>query len=639
MGTSGVRDESDPPEAADATPIGGIFADLVAAKAELEAKNAALELVTDLTNRMQRRLDVKAIAAETVEALARSGRPSHVAFYLLENPEGPLRLVAAHGFTEKELELGAFLPLEGSASGRAVREQRMVTIDEVRREGQDLHPVIGALSQRRSAAGLSIPLSYDGRPLGTVNLLFPESRAVTPLEIETYRGMAKGVSIALANARHMAELEHLAYHDPLTGLQNRTALHRRLAERPVDGEAPPTALVLLDLVRFREINDALGHNVGDELLAQVAGRISQRCPRGRRDVFRLGGDEFAVVLPGVGNVAEADAAARRLLEAFAEPIRVAEMGLEVGASAGIALFPEHGRTSHELLRCADVALHRAKLAPGTVVAWARELDEHTPERLAILSDLGRAIRDGELVLHYQPRVALQYGFIEGFEALVRWRHPRLGLLTSAQFIPFAEATEVIQPLTCWVVKAALEQQARWNATLPRLTMAVNISMRNLHDRTCPDRLAEIVREVGVDPGVVEYEMTETAIMSDPEAARTALARITSTGSRLAIDDFGTGYSSLAWLEKLPVDVLKIDRSFVSEMEGGARSGAIVRSTIGLAHSLELGVVAEGIEDQATARALRAMKCDLAQGFYFSRPEPAEEAARHLGKSGWLDVPV
>lgn len=639
MARSGGRDRGGPPEPVDATPIGGIFGDLVAAKAELEAKNAALELVTDLTNRMQRRLDVKAIATETVEALARSSRPPHVAFYVLESPGGPLRLVASHGFTEQELELGAFLPIDGSASGRAVREQRMVTLDELRRGGEDLHPVVGELSRRFSASGLCLPLTYGGASLGTVNLLFPESRELTPLEVETYRGVAKGVSIALANARHMAELEHLAYHDPLTGLQNRTALKRRFAELAADGSGPPTALVLLDLVRFREINDALGHNVGDELLAQVAGRLAQRCPRGRRDVFRLGGDEFGVVLPGVGSVAEADAAARRLLESFAEPVRVAEMGLEVGASAGIALYPEHGRTSHEVLRCADVALHRAKLAPGAVVAWAREHDEHTPERLAILSDLGRAIRDGELVLHYQPRVALQYGFIEGFEALVRWRHPRLGLLSSGQFVPFAEATETIQPLTCWVVKAALEQLARWSDAFPRLTMAVNISMRNLHDRACLDRLAEIVREVGVDPGVVEYEMTETAIMSDPEAARTALARITATGSRLAIDDFGTGYSSLAWLEKLPVDVLKIDRSFVSEMAEGERSGAIVRSTIGLAHSLELGVVAEGIEDQATARALRAMKCDLGQGFYFAKPEPPEEAARHLGRSGWLDVPV
>ena len=634
-----TEDEEDLPEAQDATPIGGVFADLVAAKAELEAKNAALELVTDLTNRMQRRLDVKAIALEAVDALSRSSRPPQVAFYVLEQTEGPLRLVAAHGFTERELELGAFLPLEGSASGRAVRERRMVTVGEVLRNGRDVHPVVEALSERSSASGLCLPLEYDGRALGTVNLIFAENRAVTPLEVDTYRAVAKGVSIALANARHMSELEHLAFHDPLTGLQNRTAFHRRFAELAGAPGGPPAALVLLDLVRFREINDALGHNVGDELLAQVAGRLAQRCPRGRRDLFRLVGDEFGIVLPGVGSVAEAEKAARRLLEAFAEPIRVAEMGLEVAASAGFALFPEHGPTSHELLRCADVALHRAKLAPGTAVAWARELDEHTPERLAILSDLGRAIRDGELVLHFQPRVALQYGFIEGFEALVRWQHPRLGLLPSGQFVPFAESTEVIQPLTCWVVRAALEQLAQWNASLPRLTMAVNISMRNLHDRTCPDRLAEIVREVGVDPGVVEYEVTETAIMSDPEAARTALSRIIANGSRLAIDDFGTGYSSLAWLEKLPVDVLKIDRSFVSELTEGARRDAIVRSTIGLAHSLELGVVAEGIEDQETARALRAMKCDLAQGFYFARPAPAEDAERHLGRSGWLDVPM
>ena len=252
------------------------------------------------------------------------------------------------------------------------------------------------------------------------------------------------------------------------------------------------------------------------------------------------------------------------------------MGLEIGASAGVALFPEQGRDSHELLRCADVALHRAKRTPGEVASYARDLDEHTPERLAILSDLGRAIREGELVLHFQPKVALQYGFVEGFEALVRWRHPRLGLLASGQFVPFAEATDVMQPLTCWVVRNALEQLTRWNRPLPRLTMAINLSMRNLLDRTCPDALAEIVQEVGVDPGVVEYELTETAIMADPETAMTALGRITASGSRLAIDDFGTGYSSLAYLKRLPVDVLKIDRSFVADMASGPRSLAIVR---------------------------------------------------------------
>jgi EAL domain-containing protein (putative c-di-GMP-specific phosphodiesterase class I) len=269
----------------------------------------------------------------------------------------------------------------------------------------------------------------------------------------------------------------------------------------------------------------------------------------------------------------------------------------------------------------------------------RELDEHTPERLAILSELGKAIREGELVLHFQPKVALQYGFIEGFEALVRWRHPRLGLLAPGRFVPFAEATDLMLPLTSWVVKNALEQLTRWNRQLPRLTMAINLSMRNILDRNCPDALAGIVREVGVDPGVVEFELTETAIMADPETAMTALARITASGSRLAIDDFGTGYSSLSYLKRLPVDVLKIDRSFIADMVSGSRSRAIVQSTVQLAHSLDLGVVAEGIEDRESARALREMKCDIGQGFYFASPEPAETAVRHLAKEGWLDVPV
>jgi EAL domain-containing protein (putative c-di-GMP-specific phosphodiesterase class I) len=274
-----------------------------------------------------------------------------------------------------------------------------------------------------------------------------------------------------------------------------------------------------------------------------------------------------------------------------------------------------------------------------VAAYARELDEHTPERLALLSELGRAIREGELLLHFQPKVALQYGFIEGFEALVRWRHPRLGLLSSGQFVPLAEATDVMHPLTSWVVRAALEQLVAWNRQLPRLTMAINLSMRNVLEESCPEKLASIVREVGVDPGLLEFELTETAIMSDPEAAVTALGRITGQGSRLAIDDFGTGYSSLAYLKRLPVDVLKIDRSFVADMASGARSLAIVRSTVQLAHSLELGVVAEGVEDRECARTLREMKCDLAQGYYFARPEPAEDAARHLENGGWAHAPV
>ena len=626
--------------AAGGRPAHALLDDLLAAKAALEARNEALLLVNELSQRLQRRLDVSTIAAETVDVLARHSQAPLVAFFLLDGDDGPLRMVAGHGFNDRELALGAVLPLEGSASGAAVRERRIVSVRQRARETSAVHPVVDALQERGLGNALCIPLLHGDVPLGTVNVILQDDHEPTSLEVDTFQGVARAVSLSLVNARLVADLEHLAFHDLLTGLPNRASLHRRFASFGGGNGSPRSAgLVLVDLDRFREINDTLGHHVGDELLVQVVARLVAGRDGRRQDVFRLGGDEFGIVVPGAEDLAVVEAAARDAIAHLARPLKVAGMGLEIGASAGIALFPSQGRDSHEVLRCADVALHRAKKTPGSVAAYARELDEHTPERLAMLSELGRAIREGELVLHFQPKVALQYGFVEGFEALVRWRHPRLGLLPSGRFVPIAEATDVIQPLTAWVVRNALEQLARWNGAHPRLSMAINLSMRNILHRSCPERLEEIVRAVGVNPSVVEYELTETAIMADPETALAALKRITASGPRLAVDDFGTGYSSLAYLERLPVDVLKIDRSFIADMESGGRGQAIVRSTVQLAHSLELGVVAEGVESRESARMLRAMKCDFLQGYFVSRPEPAEEAARHLARGGWIDVPV
>ncbi len=623
-----------------APPTRALLNELLAAKAELETRNEALQLVNDLSQRLQKSLDVDAIAAETVDVLARHSQAPLVAFYLLEGEKGPLRMVTGRGFTEREMSLGALLPLEGSSSGLAVRERRIVSVRHGSIRSRDFHPVVEALYERGLSTGFCIPLLHGETPLGTVNVIFPAEREVSPLEIDTFHGIARAVSLAMANARLVADLEHLAFHDLPTGLPNRAGFHRRLLRLAEAGDGPARAgLVLVDLDRFREINDTLGHKVGDEILVEVVARLVGRSEARPPDVFRLGGDEFAVVLPGAQGLGEVAAAARLLLSELSRPLRVAGMGLEIGASAGVALLPDQGRDSHELLRCADVALHEAKRTPGGVAVYARQLDRHTPERLALLSELGKGIREGELVLHFQPKVALQYGFIEGFEALVRWRHPRLGLLESGRFVPLAEATDLMRPLTGWVVKEALRQLAVWNRDFPRLTMAINLSMRNILDRSFPEMLEEIVREAGVNPALLEYELTETAIMADPETAFTSLERITTSGSRLAIDDFGTGYSSLSYLKRLPVDVLKIDRSFIADMATGPRSLAIVRSTVQLAHSLELGVVAEGVENRENARTLRAMGCDLAQGYYFARPAPAEDAARHLARGGWLDVPV
>lgn len=610
------------------------------ADADCEERNQALRLVHDLSLRLQRGLDLPQIAAETVDALSRCEGSPITAFYILEGPEGPLRMVAGHGFTEREQQLGAFLPLEGSLNGLAVGEQRIVRIEEVRRDMRDQHLAETELSDRRPESGLCIPLTHAGLPLGTLSLLFPTGREPRPVEVEAFLGIARTVSLAVANAQHIASLEFLAFHDQLTGLLNRAGLHRRLGPVKAGGGGEERAgLVLIDLDRFRQINDTLGHDVGDALLVQVAERLVKRGDGHPGDVFRLGDDAFAVVVPGAEALVDVEAVARRLLASLAQPIRVAGTGLEIEGSAGVALFPDQASDSHKLLRCADVALRHAKKASKGVAAYVREMDEQTPRRLAILSELGTAIRDGELILHFQPKVALQSSFIEGFEALVRWRHPRLGLLSSGQFVPFTEPTDTIQLLTRWVVKSALEQLMRWNRRLPRLSMAINLSMRNVHDQPCMESLAEIIREVGVDPGVVEFELTETAIMTDPEGALKALGRVAASGARLALDDFGTGYASLTYLKRLPVDVIKIDQSFVADVTSAPRSRAIAHSTVQLAHSLEIGVVAEGIEDQESAQALREMECDLGQGYYFARPEPAEIATGLLDNGGRIDVPV
>jgi diguanylate cyclase (GGDEF)-like protein len=597
---------------------------------QLEARNETLQTINDLASRMHRSLEVETIAGETVDALIRHSQPPMVAFYLLDGDGLSLRLIAAHGFTEEERAAGASLPLQGSLSGIAVHEQRLVSSDDLGHDPRADVAMRTALTDRGAGSALSIPLVFSGAPLGTVNLVFREQRAFSEIELESYRAIGQAVSLAIANARHVADLEHQAFHDALTDLPNRAGLPRRFKTLLARGGGR-VALVLLDLNRFRQINEALGHACGDQLLIQIAARLHGRVAGLRGELFRLGGDEFAVALPGAGGAA-AEAVAHDLLGALETPFSTAGMALAVGARAGVALCPDHGRDSHELLRCADVALYRAKQTAGAVASYVPELDHHTPERLALLSDLGKAIRGDGLVLHFQPFVSLSDGSVVGCEALVRWMHPTMGLLAPALFLPSAEGSEVVNPLTYWVVEHALRQLAQWSRLRPRLSMAINLSVQILLDRECSQRLAEIVRRVGVEPDRVEYELTETAILADPESALARLQEITATGARLVIDDFGTGYSSLSYLRRFPVHAIKIDRSFVSELAHGGQSLAIVRSTVELAHSLGLSVVAEGIEDRRTADVLRELGCELAQGFFFAAPAPAAEIGERLGMS-------
>ncbi len=597
-------------------------------KAELQARNEVLQLLNELAERLHRTLDVEAVAREAVAVLIRHSQPPLVAVYLVEPDGGQLRLVAEHGFDAETLRLGQRLAVAGSLSGAALAERRLLKSDDIAGDDRLDRGMRDRLVAQGVVSAMVIPMFFQKEPLGTINLIYRWKAEFGRRDLDAFTAIGRTVALALVNARHFADLEHQAFHDSLTGLANRMALHRDVARLLGAGARDRgLALVLVDLDRFKEINEALGHRVGDELLIQVGPRISESLGGRAAPVFRLGGDEFAVVLAGVDGGAEAEAAAWDVVNGLRRPFLVRSLTVAVGSSAGVAVLPAHGRDSHELLRCADIALTRAKDFMAGVAVYRSELDRSTPERLGLVAELGDAIRDDRLTVYLQPKVALADGRIAGFEALVRWRHPRRGLLEPDDFIPLAEVSDVIHPLTCWVLDTALAQLQRWRAMGRDVTVSVNMSVRNLGDPACAARLREVVLGRGVEPSAVEIEITETALMSDPETAVRTLAEIAAVGVRIAIDDFGTGYSSLAYLTRFNAHAIKIDRGFVGAMLHDESALTIVRSTVNMAHDLGLEVVAEGVEDWATARALRELGCDLAQGFVFARPAPVEEAER------------
>ena len=433
----------------------------------------------------------------------------------------------------------------------------------------------------------------------------------------------------------LLELEHQASHDSLTGLPNRKFLHRCLDELvgvpPARGRL--AALMLMDLDRFKEINDTLGHQAGDRVLKEVARRLQAYLESRRAVVARLGGDEFAVLLEDLASTEAAETAARAILAEVRRPYGLEGLKVSIGGSLGIALYPAHAGDGSGLLRCADVAMYVAKREGRGYSVYHPDLDDHSPRRLALSTELGLAIRAHQLALHYQPKVALASGAVTGVEALVRWRHPRLGMVPPAQFVPLAEASGLIVPLTQWVLDHALRQVRRWGEQGRAVRVAVNLSPRMLLDTGLPEDLGRRVERSGVGPAALELEITEGAIMADPDRARQILTELHAMGLRLSIDDFGTGYSSLAYLKSLPIDALKIDLTFVRNMTRSEQDAIIVTSIIQLAHNLGLEVIAEGVEDAATLEALQAAGCDEVQGYHISRPLRAAALATWLTAAG------
>jgi diguanylate cyclase (GGDEF)-like protein len=499
-----------------------------------------------------------------------------------------------------------------------------------------------ALSLLRNS-GIDIPFIIVSGTIG-------EDRAVTAMKSGAHDYILKGnlkrlipaVERELREARVRQErreaeetIRRLAYQDPVTSLPNRTSF-RDSVEKAVAKSAQNShsvALLLMNLDRFREVNDTLGHGLGDQLLQQVGLRL--RSALFAPDVVaRLGGDEFGILLPRLTAADSVEHVIRKLQDFLQAPFMIGGIPIAVEASIGVALTPEHAEDADTLLQRADIAMYRAKQMASGYALYTQEYDSHSPERLGLMAELRDAIGQGHLLLHFQPKVAIQSGQVIGNEALVRWQHPRHGLLMPDHFIATAERTGLMEPLTNWVLNDALNHCMTARREGVHLSVSVNLSARTLHSPRLPETVEHALKSADADPTNLMLEITESAIMLDPAGAEQTLATLSDMGIRLSIDDFGTGYTSLASIKRLPVDEIKIDKSFVLGMLNDQRDAMVVRSIIELGHNLGHAVVAEGVETREMYDFLASMGCDVAQGYFISRPQACEPLRDWLAASPW-----
>ena len=509
-------------------------------------------------------------------------------------------------------------------------------------DSRTVDPVFGVMENQVYAAASQ----HESQALDSADSVGGIARLVLLVDVAALLaaiGLVVGGAILASRYQREIHFEseynrYQALHDPLTDLPNRTLFQDRtaVALRTAARSGATVAVLLLDLNRFKEVNDTLGHEYGDHLLLQVADRL-RGCFRDSDSVARLGGDEFAILLP-VSGWDEAVTLTRRIGAALHAPFPMYDFALDIDGSVGIALA-EPGDDVETLLRHADVAMYEAKGAHRPFARYESSRDDNNLSRLVLLGDLRRAIAAGELILHFQPKVSTGTGVMNSAEALVRWQHPTLGLVQPDRFIPQAESTAVIHALTTEVLRLALSQVRTWAEAGRSVPVAVNISARSLLDPRFPARVRELLDAHDVAPYLLCLELTETAVMTDYDLALVVLQALDTMGVSLSIDDFGTGYSSMSYLKTLPVKELKIDRSFVMAMANDPDSAVIVRSTIDLAHDLGMTVVAEGVEDRITRNDLAALGCDLVQGFEICRPVPAAELELWMVRSGGTEDQV
>jgi diguanylate cyclase (GGDEF)-like protein len=590
------------------------------------------EAVTEEVLAEARKL-LRAATAEIVLLDEETGRGT----YRLRSCDGTARADGA------DAEAEDFLPQPGLQFEpmwmRVVEDQQSVVMPR----GTRMPTHVSYLSTVGVSDCMVAPLVAEERVVGTIMVADRVSNVTTfdEEDLRIFAILANHVSVAFENGRLVARLRkeanerlHESLHDSLTGLPNRAMFVQRLAECSAKGGR--AGVMLMDLDRFKEVNDTLGHHNGDALLQEVSRRLMSVLRR-YDTVARLGGDEFALLLPRVDSTEEVIEVARRVVAALQEPFCLEGLSVDVGASVGVALFPEHGRDSATLLQKADVAMYQAKGGDESIALYSPDRDFNSPERLTLAAELRNAITEGQLEVFYQPKARLDDGEIIGTEALVRWRHPERGLLDPGLFIPIAEQTGFITQLTVFVIEATLQQCQAWDQSGRNLSVSVNLAVRSLLDKDLPQEIERLLAQSGVDPSRLTLEITESSVMADPARTIAVLERLSETGVKLSVDDFGTGYSSLSYLRRLPVHEVKIDQSFVFRIAADQTDSAIVRSIIELAHNLGLRVVAEGVEDRISWDMLKNMGCDEVQGYFISKPISGPALTRWLQREPWEDA--
>ena len=574
----------------------------------------------------------------SVEQLARLALSKLLLFYpgmraafFTYNPQA--RVVDLVAFNGEGLEQ-VFTPerrrlaVEGTVSGAAIAAGHIVQIPNFEQSAQANTSTGKVAAARGVRCAVGIPLIHEGQAIGTVTLWLRDRNALREEDLEAFELIATTFSVALANAHHVIELRHRTLHDALTGLPNRHKLLLDLQElmNERNGQAEPAGmgLMLLKLRQLEQVHHALGRANGDRLVQLLAGKADGLATSLGCQTYRLGEDELAIVNPGHLAPGMAREAANRIQEALQEPVELGGLTLIMRTRAGSAKYPDHAQSAGELLRCADLALQQAVETQAQRARYTPEMQGAGPKAMELLADLSRALEGEELQLWLQPKLSLSTGQLSGCEALLRWPHAIHGWIAPDRIVQVAENGDLIERLTMWVARRAIAELEQFDAVGLGISISINVSTYNLMDVQFPDKLQQLLASHGLAPHRLRLEITETALMSDPARASEVVARLAGMGFAVEVDDFGTGYSSMAYLRRLPLAAIKIDRTFVAEMVSSEEDRLITQAMIKLAHGLQLSVVAEGIEDEATAALLRDAGCDEGQGWLYGKAMPLQQ---------------